>query len=362
MTERLRFAEAVCAGHPDRLADTIAERIVALALERDPDALVGVEVALHRGVVFVDGRVAAGERQRRGRGGGGHRAPGPPGLRRRRLRRLALRGSSAPSPEALDVRLDLCLGAAGRGGARHPRRQRRPGHLRGPRRVGATRRPPPPRAGPGQRLRRGPSSACVSSSPGWAWVPTASASSPSAAASLVGVSLSVHHAPRHRLGGPHPGRAPACEAVAQEYVDAGELEPSRPEGGLARERRRAPSRSAAPRATTASRARSSWPRPTAPPCPIGGGAVHGKDPRKVDPRGQALARQKALDAVIEGRPRRRPPCGWPTARATSSPPGRRSSWSPTTRRPPTPSSGGGRRSPRNRRAGASRRRGGATRH
>ena len=54
---RLRFAEAVCAGHPDRLADTIADRIVTLATSRDPDALVGVEVALHRDVVFVDGRV-----------------------------------------------------------------------------------------------------------------------------------------------------------------------------------------------------------------------------------------------------------------------------------------------------------------
>jgi len=60
VSEKLRFAEAVCAGHPDRLADTIAERVVALATSRDPDALVGVEVALHRNVVFVDGRVAAG--------------------------------------------------------------------------------------------------------------------------------------------------------------------------------------------------------------------------------------------------------------------------------------------------------------
>jgi S-adenosylmethionine synthetase len=34
--------------------------------------------------------------------------------------------------------------------------------------------------------------------------------------------------------------------------------------------------------------------------PIGGGAVYGKDPRKVDPRGQAMARQIALDAVLRG--------------------------------------------------------------
>ena len=60
MNERLRFAEAVCEGHPDRLADAIADRIVALSVARDPDALVGVEVALHRDVVFVDGRIACG--------------------------------------------------------------------------------------------------------------------------------------------------------------------------------------------------------------------------------------------------------------------------------------------------------------
>jgi len=34
--------------------------------------------------------------------------------------------------------------------------------------------------------------------------------------------------------------------------------------------------------------------------PIGGGATCGKDPRKVDPRGQALARRLALEAVCRG--------------------------------------------------------------
>ena len=34
--------------------------------------------------------------------------------------------------------------------------------------------------------------------------------------------------------------------------------------------------------------------------PIGGGAVHGKDPLKVDPAGQALARKMALDLVLAG--------------------------------------------------------------
>lgn len=53
------FAEDVLAGHPDRVCDAVAERIVDLATELDPDALVGVEVGIHRCTVFVTGRVAA---------------------------------------------------------------------------------------------------------------------------------------------------------------------------------------------------------------------------------------------------------------------------------------------------------------
>ena len=108
MSEKLRFAEAVCAGHPDRLADTIAERIVALAVARDPEALVGVEVALHRNVVFVDGRVAAGRETaavaegeivaiaRQAFADAGYGTT-PSGVFR-------------PDPGDLEVRTDLCLG------------------------------------------------------------------------------------------------------------------------------------------------------------------------------------------------------------------------------------------------------------
>lgn len=53
-------AEYVSPGHPDRLADAIAEGIVTAALQQKRDALVGVEVAVHRGCVFIDGRIAAG--------------------------------------------------------------------------------------------------------------------------------------------------------------------------------------------------------------------------------------------------------------------------------------------------------------
>ncbi len=53
-------AEYVSPGHPDRLADAIAEGIVTAALRQKSDSLVGVEVAVHRGCVFIDGRIAAG--------------------------------------------------------------------------------------------------------------------------------------------------------------------------------------------------------------------------------------------------------------------------------------------------------------
>ncbi len=54
-------AEDVLMGHPDRLADAIAEGMVDGAVASDPDALVGVEVGVHRKVVFVTGRLAVGK-------------------------------------------------------------------------------------------------------------------------------------------------------------------------------------------------------------------------------------------------------------------------------------------------------------
>ena len=54
------IAEYVSPGHPDRLADAIVESIVDLAVGRDGEALVGVECAVHTDHVFIDGRIAAG--------------------------------------------------------------------------------------------------------------------------------------------------------------------------------------------------------------------------------------------------------------------------------------------------------------
>ena len=59
MTTRFRPAEMVLPGHPDKLADAIADSIVEQAARREQRALCGVEVAVHRSHVFVTGRVAA---------------------------------------------------------------------------------------------------------------------------------------------------------------------------------------------------------------------------------------------------------------------------------------------------------------
>lgn len=51
-----RFAESVLPGHPDKLADQIADGIVDIALAVDDRAIVQVEVAVHEHVCHVNGR------------------------------------------------------------------------------------------------------------------------------------------------------------------------------------------------------------------------------------------------------------------------------------------------------------------
>jgi S-adenosylmethionine synthetase len=115
---------------------------------------------------------------------------------------------------------------------------------------------------------------------------------------LVGVSASVHHVQGAEWIGLTSAVRTACESVAREYVDAGELEPvsdvdwlingagafeiGGPEGdnGLSGKKLVAQAYGTA--------------------VPIGGGATFGKDARKVDPRGQRMARQMALDLVTSG--------------------------------------------------------------
>lgn len=97
--EEVRFAEFVLPGHPDRLADAIADAIVDDACARDPDALVGVEVAVHRDVVFVDGRIA----------GDGADEIDVAALARGVYADVGY-GRWQPQPEDLRILSDLCVG------------------------------------------------------------------------------------------------------------------------------------------------------------------------------------------------------------------------------------------------------------
>ncbi len=56
-------AEYVSPGHPDRLCDAIVNNIVNYVVSKDKDALCGLECAVHTNKVFVDGRIAAGKKQ-----------------------------------------------------------------------------------------------------------------------------------------------------------------------------------------------------------------------------------------------------------------------------------------------------------
>ena len=91
------YAEYVSPGHPDRLADAIAEGIVTAALQQKSDSLVGVEVAVHRDRVFIDGRIATG--------------PEPvdiDGIAREVYRRAGYGGAWIPDPSKLRITTDLC--------------------------------------------------------------------------------------------------------------------------------------------------------------------------------------------------------------------------------------------------------------
>jgi S-adenosylmethionine synthetase len=54
----LCVAEWVLPGHPDKLADAVADALVQAAQQRQPEALCAIEVAVHRDQVFLTGRLA----------------------------------------------------------------------------------------------------------------------------------------------------------------------------------------------------------------------------------------------------------------------------------------------------------------
>lgn len=92
------YAEYVSPGHPDRLADAIAESIVTSACIEKQDALVGVEVAVHRDAVFIDGRIASGVQE-----------IDLDQIVRSVYRRAGYGGFWNPLPERLRITTDLCI-------------------------------------------------------------------------------------------------------------------------------------------------------------------------------------------------------------------------------------------------------------
>ena len=295
-SDRLRFAEAVCAGHPDRLADRIAAAIVDLACARDPDALVGIEVALHRNVVFVDGCISAGESR--------HCVVSLDEVERlvREAYREAGYGETAsgtfePSPASLEVRSDICFGPL-------------PAEERAVRDVSDDQAIAVGHAVRGARAGYRPLEQALASDlaralerlrvarPDLGLGPDGKTLVVVRGTTLVGVCVSVHHRPGAEWLALTAAVREACLAVAREYVAAGELRVAEEVdwlingagafevGGPAGDNGLSGKKLVADAYGTA--------------VPIGGGAVHGKDPRKVDPRGQARARQMALDLVLSG--------------------------------------------------------------
>ena len=57
MNPQIYAAEFIFPGHPDKLSDAIADALVQEAHTREPRALVGVEVAVHRDHVYITGRI-----------------------------------------------------------------------------------------------------------------------------------------------------------------------------------------------------------------------------------------------------------------------------------------------------------------
>lgn len=104
----LRPAEFVLPGHPDKIADAIADRIVHEAWSRERRALVGVEVALHRDVVFIDGRIACRDAA----------SIDLKGIVRSVYADLGYGKVFGPDPRRIKLKTDLCVGPLQRGEAK----------------------------------------------------------------------------------------------------------------------------------------------------------------------------------------------------------------------------------------------------
>lgn len=100
MDRRLFPAEFVFPGHPDKLCDAIADALVAEAIRREPRALVGVEVAVHRNRVFVTGRIACHDAE----------AIDVEAIARDVYHSAGYGDGWYPGPDDLRIETDVCLG------------------------------------------------------------------------------------------------------------------------------------------------------------------------------------------------------------------------------------------------------------
>lgn len=100
MFKRAYPAEYIFPGHPDKLCDAIADRLVEEACRREKRALVGVEVAVHRGSVFVTGRIACRDAE----------GIDVAAIAREVYASAGYDGQWRPAPSKLRVRTELCVG------------------------------------------------------------------------------------------------------------------------------------------------------------------------------------------------------------------------------------------------------------
>jgi S-adenosylmethionine synthetase len=100
MSKQIFPAEFVIPGHPDKLCDAIADALVAEAIRHETRALVGVETAVHRGHVYVTGRIACEEAE----------AIDVDDIVRDVYRTAGYGDGWFPSPDQVTVISNLCLG------------------------------------------------------------------------------------------------------------------------------------------------------------------------------------------------------------------------------------------------------------
>ena len=63
MSKRYLTAESVCAGHPDKLCDIIADSILEACLRKDKASRVACEVMATKGKIIVAGEISCSEKQ-----------------------------------------------------------------------------------------------------------------------------------------------------------------------------------------------------------------------------------------------------------------------------------------------------------